>query len=401
MSTTPINPDIKRELGTRLLTMTPRAFELFAGDLLVYVGLQNVVVTRYVGDGGIDAHGDLVTDSGIVLVPTGVQVKRHRHNVQRSDIDRFIGALSGQFSHGIFITTAGYAKQARIKAYSSPSAHISTVDGTQIVSLMQRHNLGIALAEQSPRLDEHYFLEFEERTSLISRQVRESRGTYQTASSDMEPIEVRPEDDLISLRALSYALRVDTTSIRRNWIETGKLQPDATQIVGNHESYYFRRDRIEQIRSQFVRSSMPMTGAEWRQEFLDFAESRNLTKSYKPVLLRAILKLVNRNGEVNIDDLVQEFRGFYIERQLKGLQVEFDVPLLANPHTASDSQIKQLIVKNPLDRFIIKGFLEYSVQDGLVRFVPQLWNELRFYELLDIQESADGQIRYYYSRDAK
>src|SRR6476660_823702 len=127
MLTTPINPDIKRELGTRLLTMTPRAFELFAGDLLVYMGLQNVVVTRYVGDGGIDAHGDLVTDSGIVHVPTGVQVKRHRHNVQRSDIDRFIGALSGQFSHGIFITTAGYAKQARIKAYSSPSAHISTI----------------------------------------------------------------------------------------------------------------------------------------------------------------------------------------------------------------------------------------------------------------------------------
>jgi hypothetical protein len=102
----PANPDLKRELKARLLAMTPRAFELFAGDLLVFVGLQNVFVTRYVGDGGLDARGDMVSDSGVVRIPTGVQVKRHRHNVQRPDIDRFIGALSGQFSHGIFITAS-------------------------------------------------------------------------------------------------------------------------------------------------------------------------------------------------------------------------------------------------------------------------------------------------------
>jgi restriction endonuclease Mrr len=102
----PANPDLKRELKARLLAMTPRAFELFAGDLLVFVGLQNVFVTRYVGDGGLDARGDMVSDSGIIRIPTGVQVKRHRHNVQRPDIDRFIGALSGQFSHGIFITAS-------------------------------------------------------------------------------------------------------------------------------------------------------------------------------------------------------------------------------------------------------------------------------------------------------
>jgi hypothetical protein len=34
----------------------------------------------------------------------------------------------------------------------------------------------------------------------------------------------------------------------------------------------------------------------------------------------------------------------------------------------------------------------------VVRFAPQLWNELRFWELLDIQQSADEQLSYYYSR---
>ena len=100
LHTPPSNPDIKRELKNQLLNMTPRGFELFAGEFLVYVGLEKVSVTRYIGDGGIDAEGDLIADP--FRIPVGVQVKRYRKNVQRTDIDRFIGALSGRFSEGLF-----------------------------------------------------------------------------------------------------------------------------------------------------------------------------------------------------------------------------------------------------------------------------------------------------------
>ena len=136
MPAPPLQPDLRRQLKARLLELSPRAFELFAGDLLTYVGLQNVAVTRYVGDGGVDAHGDLMSESGLICVPTGVQVKRHRSNVQRADIDRFIGALGGQYRHGIFITTAGYAEQARVKAQTSPVLRVDTVTGDQVVILM-------------------------------------------------------------------------------------------------------------------------------------------------------------------------------------------------------------------------------------------------------------------------
>ena len=63
--------------------------------------------------------------------------------------------------------------------------------------------------------------------------------------------------------------------------------------------------------------------------------------------------------------------------------------------------VQRLILKYPLDRFIIKGFLEYSAAEGIVRFVPQLWQELRFYELLDVQASVEEQLRYYYRRGAR
>src|SRR5437016_14372940 len=102
-STPPTNPDIKRELKEQLLSMSARSFEFFSGEFLVYVGLEAVSVTRYIGDGGIDAQGSLV--AGLFRIPVGVQVKRHRNNVQRPDIDKFIGALSGRFSHALFMTT--------------------------------------------------------------------------------------------------------------------------------------------------------------------------------------------------------------------------------------------------------------------------------------------------------
>lgn len=396
-SSLPSNPDIKRQLKSRLLALTPRAFELFAGDLLVYVGLKNVSVTRYVGDGGIDARGDLTTSADLINIPTGVQVKRYRSNVQRSDIDRFIGALVGQYAHGIFITTAGYAQQARMKADSS-IPRIATIDGDQIVSLMRRHNLGLSSSvDQEEQIDENYFVDFEAQSVSVPIKIAEIREAYSIEGESVGKTDVRPEDDLISLRALSYTLRVDTTTIR-NWIEQGKLQPDHSPKHASREGFFFRRDRIEQIRQQFLTTARPTSGSEWRQEFLDFARSRNLTKSYKPVLIKALLKLVNRNGEVRIDDLVQEFKAFYVQRQEAGLSVEFGVPLLDDPQAISDNQIKQLIIKNPLDRFLIKGFLEFSAQDGIIRFAPRLWSELRFYELLDVQQSADEQIRYYYSR---
>lgn len=387
MTPPPLNPDVRRQLKTRLLDLSPRAFELFAGDLLVYVGLQDVAVTRYVGDGGIDAHGEIVTSSGIVRIPTGVQVKRHRNNVQRADIDRFIGALSGKYPQGIFITTAGYGKQAIEKATES-FPRITPVNGDQIIGLMLQHQLGLSVATSQPQLDEVYFEAFEQQATRPTTVVRETSESYQVTP---------PEDDLISLRALSYALRVDTTTIRR-WIEQGKLTPDQYPNPSTRESYFFRRDRVEQIRRDLVGTNVPSNAAVWRQEFLDFARSRQLTKSYKPVLLKALLNLVDRNGEVKLDDLAAEFRAFYIQRQLDGLPVEFGVKLLQNPQTAPLDEIEKLIIKYPLDRFLIKGFLLYDSDEGIIRFAPQLWRDLRLYEILDVLASADEQLRYYYDR---
>src|SRR5260370_28063329 len=150
---------------------------------------------------------------------------------------------------------------------------------------------------------------------------------------------------------LGYALRVDPTRIRR-WIENGTLRPDISQTSGERTLYYFRRDRIEQIRSSLGLKNIPASSDQWKQEFLDFARSRNLTKSYKPVMLKIFFQLVDREGEVRIDDLVQAFREYYIQRAHAGQPLERGASHLSDPTKPSHATMKLIIITHPLERFL-------------------------------------------------
>ncbi len=386
----PNNADLQHQLREHLFALSPYAFELLAGDLLPFVGLHHVTVTRHRGDGGIDAEGDLISVSGLVHIRTGVQVKRHRHNIGRPDIDRFIGALGGKFRHGIFITTSNYAPQAIQKAKESPWIGVDTISGHQLVALMQQHRLGIDTDAETPRIDEEFFLQFEAQARLSTSQIKDSSVDYQ-AGTDTQIL--TPQEDLISIQTLGFELRVDPYTVL-DWVRTGRLTADSVPLVGKRERYFFRRERISTIRHELGLDALPASGAAWRQSFLDFARTRQMRRSYKPVLLLVLLRLVDRRGEAHIDAIAQEFRAFYQQQQRAGQQLEAD-GVLHNPDHADLEAVRRIIIKNPLDRFILQHFLEYDATTGIVRFHPQLWQELRAYDLRDLQASAEAQLDYY------
>lgn len=205
---------LKRKLNNRLMELSPRAFEFFAGDLLEYLGLESVRVTRLSGDGGIDAECRMVS-GGLVQVPAGVQVKRQKQPVGRPVIDRFIGALANRYSCGIFVTTSAFSQPAREKAESS-IPYVSPIDGAMVAGIMVVGRIGVL--EKTQALDEGYFSAFEERVERAR-----SKASYPVHQPPR--VDVTPADDLISLRALSHALHVDTTTIR-DWIDKGRLSPD-------------------------------------------------------------------------------------------------------------------------------------------------------------------------------
>ena len=50
---------------------------------------------------------------------------------------------------------------------------------------------------------------------------------------------------------------------------------------------------------------------------------------------------------------------------------------------------------------LIKNFIEYFPEEGVLQIAPQLWKELHHYEVLDALKSADEQISYYIARYTK
>ena len=374
---------LQRKVKQRLFELTPRAFEFFAGDLLEYLGLSSVVVTRQSGDGGIDAHCEIVS-GGVFRVPAGVQVKRHQHAIARPEMDRFVGALANRYSCGIFITTGGFTKTALQKAASVP--HISTIDGDQIATLLVTNGIGILPAHQS--IDEGYFRIFEHRLRIKE----------QSASYDAHAVqEVAPDDDFISLRALSYALRVDTTTIR-HWIQRELLRPDIDEQRENSNGLFFRRSRIAEIRRQFNVREVPTGEEEWLANFLDFAMHGPLTMSYKPVMLLAMLDLAAEDGTIAERPLVERFWSFYRHRYELGLRAEADTSLLSQPTAATFASVRSLLIRYPLNRFSIQGFIEHRPEEGLVCFRPQVWNGLGYRHVLALRRSLLDQVERYFAR---
>ena len=128
--------------------LDPSTFEEFAKKLLEAYGFVDVRVTQYSKDGGIDGHGKLKT--GLAYLNVAFQCKRFRTNsVGRPEIDKFRGAIQGQFEQGLFFTTSTFAQGAEAASFRPGAVPIILIDGKAIVDLMIDKRFGVQV-EQMP-----------------------------------------------------------------------------------------------------------------------------------------------------------------------------------------------------------------------------------------------------------
>ena len=81
---------------------------------------------------------------GITSLTEVVQVKRQKANVGRPVLDSLRGSLY-RFGaqRGTIITTSGFSKGAKDAALDVGAAPITLIDGTKLVELLVRYELGI------------------------------------------------------------------------------------------------------------------------------------------------------------------------------------------------------------------------------------------------------------------
>lgn len=136
------NDAVKQKVLRGLQGLTPGGFEQFAKKLMEVYGFHDMKVTQITKDGGIDGFGKLRV--GLAEMNVAFQCKRWRKSsIYRPEVDKFRGAIQGEYEQGIFFTTASFALGAKEISIKKGAVPVILIDGKGIVDLMVQKEFGV------------------------------------------------------------------------------------------------------------------------------------------------------------------------------------------------------------------------------------------------------------------
>ena len=151
-----IENDVRIELKERYKDIDPYYFEKIILILLKKMGYGEFVETKKSGDGGIDG---IINQDQLGLEKIYIQAKRYREaKVREKDIRNFIGAMSGDTSKGVFVTTSEFDESAMQKAREAHH-NIVLIDGEKLASLMYEYGVGVQVQDfyEVKMIDQDFF----------------------------------------------------------------------------------------------------------------------------------------------------------------------------------------------------------------------------------------------------
>lgn len=151
-----IESQIKHELFEKLEEIDPYYFEKVILLLLNEMGYGEFIETSKSNDGGIDG---IINEDKLGLDKIYIQAKRYNENkVREKDIRNFIGAMSGDTTKGVFVTTSTFDDSAIKKAHDAHHK-IILIDGKKLVDLMYQYGIGTQVKNvyEIKEVDEDFF----------------------------------------------------------------------------------------------------------------------------------------------------------------------------------------------------------------------------------------------------
>jgi superfamily II DNA or RNA helicase len=217
---------------------------------------------------------------------------------------------------------------------------------------------------------------------------------------DYEEIDVFNWQEAVSgmLSASDMEVELATTEGRvRSAVDRGLIVADHILTLGERTYFYFLRERVEEIRQAL---SLPrVDDASIRELFLDFVARMDMSSSYKPVLLLAVLDKVDHNGRALLDDVARTFHSFYLARLQQGVVIERATMRMQRPDRLSYDEVRSLMLGMPFRIFEQRKFLAYDRQDmSYLRFHPALWRQLTPEDQTTIRSQCQRAITDYYER---
>lgn len=134
-----------------------------------------------------------------------------------------------------------------------------------------------------------------------------------------------------------------------------------------------------------------------KQLFMDMVQQMDMSYSYKPVFLKAVLKHADNEGCVELDRVVSYILNYYKKRRNAGVAVEKDNSIFVNPD-CSAADAEKVILKYPYDRFRTMQVLMLNAESAEIRFNKNLWEQLSDDEKMEIEDICDQKLIAYFAR---
>jgi restriction system protein len=155
--------DLAADILQRLKTCSPTFFERLVVEVIVKMGYGGTrkdagKAVGKSGDGGIDG---IIKEDKLGLDAIYIQAKRWENTVGRPEIQKYVGALTGQRAKkGLFITTSEFSSDAE-DYVSRIDAKVVLIDGETLAQLMIDHNVGVSTVGtyEIKKVDSDYFSE--------------------------------------------------------------------------------------------------------------------------------------------------------------------------------------------------------------------------------------------------
>ncbi len=158
-----IRQDLAVDLLQRMKSCSPAFFERLVVEVIVKMGYGGTrqdagKAIGKSGDGGIDG---IIKEDKLGLDTIYIQAKRWENTVGRPEIQKFVGALTGQRAKkGLFIITSDFSSEA-IEYVSRIDMKIVLIDGETLAQLMMDHDVGVSTIGifELKKIDSDYFTE--------------------------------------------------------------------------------------------------------------------------------------------------------------------------------------------------------------------------------------------------
>lgn len=222
---------------------------------------------------------------------------------------------------------------------------------------------------------------------------------YPVDATDFEVVDIfnwqEEAAGMISQMELVRRVDVQSETVER-YLREGMIIPDLVVPMSEHRTFkYFKEETLYSYAGKFGWTLIDDSNR--KELFMDMVRKMDMSYSYKPVLMKAVLTYADAKGRVKIEDIVSYFRSFYEARREQGLPVEKKNSIFAKGGY-TDKEAERNILSNPFKRFEDMNMMRHTKTLGVVEVDSSVWKKLTDAEKQEIEQICEDKLEQYYER---